>query len=58
MRNLYRWLKLWKKNIIIQLLNILFGILQNKMEIIDYLQKLIDWDVDADAKFVYIRIDG
>ena len=28
------------------------------MEIIDYLQKLIDWKVDADVKFVYIKIDG
>jgi len=28
------------------------------METIDYLEKLINWDVDADAKFVYIRIDG
>ena len=28
------------------------------METIDYLQKLINWDVDADVKFVYIRIDG
>ena len=28
------------------------------MEIIDYLQKLIDWKVDADVKFVYVKIDG
>jgi len=28
------------------------------VETIDYLEKLINWDVDADAKFVYIRIDG
>lgn len=28
------------------------------METIDYLEKLINWDVDADVKFVYIRIDG
>jgi len=27
------------------------------METIDYLQKLIDWNVDADAKFIYIKID-
>lgn len=27
------------------------------METIDYLQKLIDWDVEADAKFIYIKID-
>jgi len=28
------------------------------MEIIDYLQKLIDWNVDADAKFIYVKIDN
>jgi len=28
------------------------------METIDYLQKLIDWNVDADAKFIYVKIDN
>ncbi len=28
------------------------------METIDYLEKLINWDVDADAKFIYVKIDG
>lgn len=28
------------------------------METIDYLQKLINWDVDADVKFLYIKVDG
>lgn len=28
------------------------------METIDYLEKLINWDIDADAKFIYVKIDG